>query len=126
MSTDDVIEETRMLRAQVRMGKNIWLEERMKNRAKSGDGYLRWTDPAAVKIVGYIINQASDAGCEWADIQRAIEIVAEHADWSPRRIFDVALQEQATRIANQRRIAEDARRSEKYEGPTLPKLGRIP
>jgi hypothetical protein len=121
----DVAEELTLTRKQVNLGRLVWIENRRINAARSGPGYLRYTDPLAVRLVGNVVKQTLDAGCEWVDIERAIVITAADPKGTPRRIFDTALDEMAARENNERR-ARIAEAQQKYEGPPLPRLRRMP
>lgn len=82
----------------------IWSSERERLTRQSGDGYRRWTDKSALGLVRVVTRQAIEANASWFDIEEAVKIVAAQALWSPRKIFDVALERAAARTTREHTV----------------------
>lgn len=80
--------ETKEMRREARA---FWAAERARHIKKSGPGFMRYTDKEALKHVAIAVDRSLRAGAQWADIERAIVVVAADPQKSPWSIFDQAL-----------------------------------
>lgn len=97
-----VREQEREIATMKRMAAELWARMRADLVARSGLGYLRYTGKPGARAVKQVVDRCLAASIEWRDIETAIVVVGSQATSSPWTVFDVALQHQAERQAQER------------------------